>query len=90
MNSKFPGWPRNDLLALRSECWGFANMLRRAHGAGRTEVKEGIMRFWCVFLNVRQLLKPELIINQELNLSKYNYNLWEIEKEQRAACNSNL
>lgn len=48
------------------------------------------MRFLCIFLNVRQLLKPEPIINQELKLSKYNYNLWQIEKEQRAACNSRL
>lgn len=77
-------------MVLQSGWWGFANLLKRAYGAGRTKDNEAIMRFLCIFLNVRQLLKPELIINQELKLSKYNYNLWQIEKEQRAACNSRL
>lgn len=90
MNSKFPGWPRNILMAFQSEWWGFVSMLKRAHGAGRTKDKEAIMRLLCIFSDVRQQLKPELIINYELNFSKYNYNPCQIEKEQRALCNSSL
>lgn len=89
-NSKFPGWPQNILMAFQSKWWGFVSMLKRAHGAGKTKDKEAIMRLLCIFLDVRQLLKPELIINQELNFSKYNYNPCQIEKEQRAGCNSSL
>lgn len=65
-------------------------MLQRAYGTRRTKDKEAITRFLCIFLDVRQQLKPELIINWELNLNKYNYNLWQKEKEERAACNSSF
>lgn len=70
VSSKFPKWPRNILMAFQSERWGFARMLKGAYRAGRTKSKKEIMRFLCIFLNVRQLLKQEIIINQELNLSK--------------------
>lgn len=40
------------------------------------------MIFLCIISNVRQLLKPELIINEKLNLSKYNYNLWREKKKK--------
>lgn len=69
-SSKFPEWPQNVLMALQSEWWSFARMLKGAYGAGRTKSKKEIMRFLCIFLNVSQLLKQEIIINWELNLSK--------------------
>lgn len=40
------------------------------------------MRFLCIFLNVRQLLKQEIIINQELHLRKKKCNLWQLERNR--------
>lgn len=57
VSSKFPEWLQNVLMALQSEWWGFARMLKGAYGAGRTKSKKEIMRFLCIFLTVRQLLK---------------------------------
>lgn len=70
VNSKFLEWPQNVLMALQSDWWGFASMLKGAYRAGRTKSKKEIMRFLCIFLNVRQLLKQEVIIDQELHLRK--------------------
>lgn len=70
VSSKYPEWPRSVLMALQSEWWGFARLLKAAYRAGRTKSKKEIMGFLCIFLNVRQLLKQEIIINQELHLRK--------------------